>query len=100
MATGSEEFDPVFGSPVACETCGEPTHMTATKRCNRCWEIESRLEGYLRDGGVKARRIVTAILSHVPAPKRELPRCSECGCAGYDGRGLIMHYSYCSRADT
>lgn len=28
---------------VPCELCGVPTTMTATKRCDRCWELESRV---------------------------------------------------------
>ena len=43
---------------VPCETCGTPTPMTATKRCNSCWEVESRLRLYLVDGGAKAREFV------------------------------------------
>jgi hypothetical protein len=27
-----------------CELCDTPTQMTGTKRCNRCWELESRIE--------------------------------------------------------
>lgn len=40
---------------VACGTCGRPTDKTGTKRCDGCWEVEHRLDGYLRDGGVAAR---------------------------------------------
>jgi hypothetical protein len=32
---------------VPCGICGKPTSYTSTKRCNRCWEVEYRLEGYL-----------------------------------------------------
>lgn len=28
---------------VACEICGEQTPMIATKRCDRCWELERRI---------------------------------------------------------
>jgi hypothetical protein len=45
---------------VPCETCGELTAMTGTKRCDGCWEIERRLRDYLRsDGG---REFVAAAL--------------------------------------
>jgi hypothetical protein len=40
---------------VACETCGRPTDKTGTKRCDGCWEVEHRLDWYLRDGGPLAR---------------------------------------------
>lgn len=40
---------------VACETCGDPTSTTVTKRCPGCWEVEHRLRDYVRDGGDKAR---------------------------------------------
>lgn len=29
---------------VSCELCGSPTDMTGTKRCNRCWELEKRIQ--------------------------------------------------------
>lgn len=48
-------------SAVPCETCGEPTTYTGTKRCNGCWEVESRLADYVRRGGVKAQaRLIAA----------------------------------------
>lgn len=28
-----------------CTTCGEPCHM---KQCTNCWEVEHRLEDYLK----------------------------------------------------
>lgn len=28
---------------VECELCGGPTAMTATKRCDGCWELERRI---------------------------------------------------------
>jgi hypothetical protein len=28
---------------VRCEICGLPTRMTGTCRCDRCWELETRL---------------------------------------------------------
>ena len=33
---------------VPCETCGDPTHMISTKRCDGCWEVEHRLRDYLK----------------------------------------------------
>ena len=29
---------------VPCELCGTRTMMTGTKRCDRCWELEMRIE--------------------------------------------------------
>jgi hypothetical protein len=29
----------------ACGICGEPTRSTFTKRCDRCWEVETRIQG-------------------------------------------------------
>jgi hypothetical protein len=47
---------------VPCSTCGDPTRMTGTKKCNDCWEVEGRLQGYLRRGGAKAYAVVLAAL--------------------------------------
>jgi hypothetical protein len=50
---------------VACETCGEQTPMTGTKRCDRCWEVERRLKDYLERGSRKALLFVLdAIREH------------------------------------
>lgn len=58
----ASELDASRIEHVQCETCGLPTPMTGTRRCNRCWEIEHRLAGYLRDGGeVALRRIAKEI---------------------------------------
>ncbi len=29
---------------VPCELCGDETPMTGTRRCDRCWELERRVE--------------------------------------------------------
>lgn len=29
---------------VSCGLCGSDTTMTATKRCDRCWELERRIQ--------------------------------------------------------
>lgn len=34
---------------VPCETCGEPTTYTGTKRCNNCYEVETRLDKFLQN---------------------------------------------------
>ena len=28
---------------VPCGICSEPTEVTGTKRCDRCWELENRI---------------------------------------------------------
>lgn len=33
---------------IRCETCGDHTPTTGTRRCDRCWEVESRLPAYVR----------------------------------------------------
>ena len=48
---------------VPCETCGTPTPMTGTKRCDTCFEVEQRLAGYLRRGGAKAMAFVRSALA-------------------------------------
>lgn len=35
-----------FGQPlVPCGLCSRPTTMTGTRRCDRCWELETRIRG-------------------------------------------------------
>jgi len=33
---------------IPCEVCGKPITFLSTKRCNNCWEVESRLGEYLK----------------------------------------------------
>jgi hypothetical protein len=40
---------PIEQETVPCETCGDPTTYTGTKRCNNCYEVESRLDSYLQN---------------------------------------------------
>lgn len=42
---------------VPCGLCGTPTQMTATKRCDGCWEIERRIQA----NPELARKILAAI---------------------------------------
>lgn len=50
---------------VPCDTCGNPTPMLGTKRCDGCREVEIRLSGYLRRGGPHAIEFVRkAIADH------------------------------------
>lgn len=32
-----------YRETIPCELCGTPTHFTGTKRCDRCWELETRI---------------------------------------------------------
>ena len=48
---------------IPCETCGEPTNMTATKRCTNCWEVEHRMSRYLKSEG--GRKFVRMMLQTV-----------------------------------
>jgi hypothetical protein len=53
-----------------CKVCGRPAgahckqlHDRPTLRCDPCWEVESRLADYLKDGGEKARIFVGLALN-------------------------------------
>ena len=48
---------------VHCGTCGRPTDKTSTGRCDGCWEVEHRLDGYLRDGGAAAATVLVEALT-------------------------------------
>ncbi len=52
---------------IPCETCGVPTPMLGTKRCDACHEVETQLSAYLRAGGSAARAFVEAALKVCPA---------------------------------
>lgn len=32
---------------VQCKWCGEPTRMTATKMCDGCWELDTRIRSQM-----------------------------------------------------
>lgn len=43
-AEGVEMHKDEFGRDVVpCDLCGKLTAMTSTKRCDRCWELETRI---------------------------------------------------------
>ena len=44
-------------SNVPCGICGKPTRMLATKRCDPCWELETRIH----DAPELARKILEAL---------------------------------------
>ena len=50
---------------VPCETCFALTSLVVTRRCPRCLEVETRLAGYLREGGISALKFVTKTLDEV-----------------------------------
>jgi hypothetical protein len=74
---------------VPCGTCGVPTRMTGTKRCDSCYEVEHRLAFYLNDGGDRAKAFVRAALRKArPLPRKHsrdgcirCPICSPCRCS-------------------
>jgi hypothetical protein len=53
---------------VACGTCGRPCDKVKSSRplCDGCWEVEYRLDAYLRDGGAAAARFLIAALEGEP----------------------------------
>jgi len=52
VGVSREEFIEELGEAIAeeymqpCKICGDNT-SSKSERCNRCWQIEHRLEGYL-----------------------------------------------------
>lgn len=46
---------------VSCELCGEETHLTSIRRCDRCYELEQRIW----DDPDIARRILADLHVHV-----------------------------------
>jgi hypothetical protein len=50
---------------VACETCGRPCFKSKHPRCDGCWEVEHRLDGYLRDGGDAASVVLLQAISRM-----------------------------------
>jgi hypothetical protein len=59
----------------ACETCGCPTDKTGTRRCDGCWEVEHRIAGYLRDGGLAAHDTLMSAMSRAHG---YIPPCTAC----------------------
>lgn len=41
-----------------CATCGQAAAFPEAEECTNCWEVERRLDMYLRDGGDKAAGFV------------------------------------------
>jgi hypothetical protein len=55
------------GKTVPCETCGTPTLMTGTKRCDGCWEVEHRLADYIRRSSKSRDFVSSTLLAHFGA---------------------------------
>jgi hypothetical protein len=55
----------LFCDAVPCGTCTMPTHMIGTRRCDNCYEVESRLVTYLR--APNGRAFIRAALATGPA---------------------------------
>lgn len=51
---------------VPCSVCKEPTTATALKMCQGCWEVDSRLAGFLMHE--EGRRIVREALAEYSEP--------------------------------
>lgn len=62
----------IRGETCPCSTCGQQTDATSIKKCAYCWEVESRLHGYLLRGGAKARAFVLEELRSTEG--KEAPR--------------------------
>jgi len=43
-----------------CKTCGHPVNILHANRCNLCWEVEHRLQAYLKsyNARTKVKRIL------------------------------------------
>lgn len=44
----------------ACETCGAA--IPDGRLCTNCWEVERRIESYVRAGGAKAVAVIEKVL--------------------------------------
>lgn len=51
---------------ILCRLCNAPTQMTATRLCDRCWELRSRIE---RDPEL-ARKILNELATSLPPPRK------------------------------
>ena len=51
---------------VVCETCGTETTSVGTRRCDTCYEVETRLKNYALYGGVFAVRNFLGALGLAP----------------------------------
>lgn len=51
--------EPLPPTPKHCETCRVPVDADGNRFCSLCWEVQSRLQMYLRRGGATAMRFVT-----------------------------------------
>lgn len=55
-----------FMTPIVpCGTCGDPTDMLGTERCDRCWEAEKRLPDYLKVGPKAVAFVAGALSDHL-----------------------------------
>jgi uncharacterized protein CbrC (UPF0167 family) len=70
--------------PCRCRTCKRPTQMAGTRKCDYCYEVESRLTRYLIDGGKAARKFVAAALDRASALQNRKNAVGDAFDAGYD----------------
>lgn len=45
---------------IPCDICNCPTLFIVTRRCNNCWEVENRIDQYLKSS--KGRRNIAVAL--------------------------------------
>jgi hypothetical protein len=64
-ADGSYTYRP---ATVPCGLCGKATRMTGTKRCDGCWELESRIQG----DPALAARILASLTNSEKGTVREM----------------------------
>jgi hypothetical protein len=51
----------LFEKPTPCKFCGDLDAKSETKMCDRCWEVDGRINGFLKKK--KARDLVRSILA-------------------------------------
>lgn len=68
---------------VPCKTCGTPTQYLGTKLCDNCFEVERRLEDYLKSQ--KGQEFVDGLLGKKPAQERLIALLDELGIENWVG---------------
>lgn len=68
---------------VPCKTCGVPTQYLGTRLCDNCFEVERRLEGYLRSQ--RGQEFVDSLLGKKPAQQRLIALLDEIGVENWVG---------------
>lgn len=74
---------PVTIETVPCKTCGTPTPYLGTRLCDNCFEVERRLEDYLKSQ--KGQEFVDSLLGKKPARERLIALLDELGVKNWVG---------------